>query len=138
MDPPLIHAGMYLLWVLIGVIAIANVWTVLYSVHEVSVFSKNEQGHWAKLANMVYGFPFSRHEINVAFDRITSIRVNQGSIDRFLNTGGLIIKMVLYESGGSTDEHTFIIAGIIDPHGAKSRLEDALAQNAGLKIQIAT
>lgn len=133
MHPPLLHAGMYVSYIIAGIIVLVNSYMFVYSTREANTIFK-EGDHWGKVLGETYGFPFSRDTKQAVFDRIVDITVEQPSISRILNTGTLKVKMITFTNADS-NEQEWTIPAIKSPHERKAELEAALLGHEGLKVK---
>lgn len=132
---PLLHIGMYVSYIISGIIILVNLYTVVYSTREVNTFSKSEAGYWNKVSSEIYGFPFSKITKQAVFDRITDIAVEQSGVNRILNTGTLKVKMITFTNADSKEQEWFV-PSIKNPYERKAELEAALLGHEGLKVRL--
>lgn len=132
---PWLHMGMYLSWLIAGIIFLYILCTGLYSARAVNTFHKNAEGYWHKLVCESYGFPFGKKTFQTVFDRVIKIELTQSGIDRLFNTGSLEIEMVTFTN--ATAETTFqTIPAIKNPYQKRTDLEAALLNHEGLKVKL--
>jgi hypothetical protein len=132
---PWLHIGMYLSWLIAGVIFVCNLCTGLYSARKVNTFYKNKEGHWSKIICESYGFPFNRKAAQAVFDRVIKINIVQASIDRLIGTGTLEIKIATFTNANADTEY-WTIPAIKNPYQRKTELEAALLSHEGLKVKL--
>ncbi|PLX26809.1 hypothetical protein C0583_05935 [Candidatus Parcubacteria bacterium] len=124
-----------LTYIAIAAIALYNIHSAIYKTRTVDTFYLNDKGYWNKLSSNSYGFPFSKSNKQVVFDRIIHIDVDQGSICRILNTGILKVKMITFTNADSKEED-WNIYGIKNPYDRKAELEKALLDHEGLMVKM--
>ena len=132
---PFLHIGMYISYIIIGIIALVNLYTSVYSAKEVNTFSKNEGDYWGKVFAETYDFPFGKTTEQAVFDRIIKIAVEQPSVSRILNTGTLRITMITFTNADSK-EQKWTIPAIKRPYERKTELEAALLGHEGLVVKL--
>ncbi len=132
--PPLCVYGSY---VVMGIIAVVNIYTIIYSAKEVGIISYGENGFLEKLSAWSYGFPFSKRTVDLPFNRIIEIEVSQGSIDRLLNTGSLTVKFITF-ANAETLEKKWTFPAICAPVARKKEIEEAIADHEGLLVKLKT
>lgn len=133
--PPLLHFGMYMSYIVAGIIVLVNLYTAVYSTREINTFSKSEGGCWDKVFSETYDFPFSKTTKQAVFDRITDIAVEQSSVSRILNTGTLRVKMITFTNADSKEKE-WSVPAVKNPYGRKTELETALLGHEGLKVRL--
>lgn len=122
-------------YIAMAIIALSNIDSAVYGTRTVNTFYQNDKGFWSKLSCDSYGFPFSKSNKQVVFDRIIHIDVEQGSICRILNTGTLKVKMITFTNANSQEED-WKIYGIKNPYDRKAELEKALMEHEGLTVKM--
>lgn len=132
---PWLHIGMYLSWLIAGIIFLCNLCTGLYNAREVNTFYKTSEGHWGKVVCENYGFPFNKKISQTVFDRVIKIELTQAGIDRLFNTGCLEIEMATF-TNATAETTTQAIPAIKNPYQKKADLEAALLSHEGLKIRL--
>lgn len=134
-DVPWPHFIMYVSYIIMAIIFISSLYTFFYKSREVNTFFKNKDGFLNKLVCESYGFPFSIQRDEMTFDKVTQIQIFQGSIDRLVDSGSIIITMVTFTNADS-QEYGIIIPAIENPYQRKLDLESALSVQEGLKVKI--
>jgi len=133
-DLPWPQACAYLSVAVMIIIVIGSAHTMIYESREVNTLFKNEEGYWGKILCVKYGFPFSKATSQVIFDRIVSIGIEQGSLDRILNTGSLEITMITFTNANSRKK-SWTMPAIKNPYDRKVELEEALMKHEGLRVK---
>ena len=88
-----------------------------------------------RITTTSYTFPYGTSTHHEQIDKITSVTARQGSIERMLGTGEVIIHGVVYTSAGSKDvNHT--IPYIENPHKAKDEILERLPERVGLELRV--
>lgn len=132
---PFLYIGMYISYIIAGIIALANLYAFVYSAKEITTFLKSDDDYWDKVFAEAHGFPFSKTTIQTMFDRIVDIEIEQSSIDRILNTGTLRITMIIFTNADSREQE-WIIPAIKRPYERKAELETALLGHEGLVVKL--
>lgn len=127
--------GGVIAYIVMAIILLSNIHSAIYGTRAVSTFYQDNKGFWNKLSCDTYGFPFSKTNKQVVFDRIIHIDVEQGSICRILNTGTLKVKMITFTNADSREENWNIYA-IKNPYDRKAELEEALLDHEGLMVKM--
>lgn len=132
----LAYGGMYMSYLLNGIIAVTNLFTAFYRSKEVSTFEKNKNGYWSVVGKEVPTFPFGKTTQNAIFDRIIGISVEQPGLASWFDTGTLKVSTIVFTNADSK-EKLWTIPAVKEPYRLKEELEKSMRQHEGLLVKIA-
>ncbi len=128
------------------VVSVVGIFTIIFTFSHFSDFThsfiygpkqifKIQQGEKNTLTIEDWSFPMTRSVEEILFERIIGIEIYQSIIDRWVNSGVLVIQLVIYTNADSV-ERSIVIDGIENPNEAKKKIEGLLSHQNGFGVRI--
>ncbi len=122
-------------WIILCIAVFSLIVELFYDSQEKMIFHLNENGYIKKFEAYDIGFIYKESTHILPCNRITSVSVESSIIDKLLNTGSIDVNFVTFVNSES-EEQSWSIRGIKNPHDFKDRIMNASPDHEGFQVQL--